>query len=284
MSIKIGNREIGDGHPCFVIAEIGINHNGDISTAMQLIDTAKEAKCDAVKFQIRDVNNLFSREKMRQPKESPWGTTYGEYVRGREFDDGEMGILVYRAIDDLYWGASYWACEPSDEYPAPDFIKVQSVAIRDLDHVAKLLDWDIPMVVSTGGSTIKEIDRAVELLEKHCFAYALMQCNSTYPAKNEELDLAVIETFKQRYGCVVGYSGHELGIAMSTCAVAMGANIIERHITLDRTMWGTDHAASLEPSMITKLVRDIRNLESARGDGTKKIYPGEVEKLRTLGQ
>lgn len=285
MQVSIGNKSVGKGFACFVIAEIGINHNGDLGIAKELIDVARVARCDAVKFQIRDVDRLFSRDQLSALKESPWGTTYEQYVRGREFDESEMSMLVYHTMQpdaEILWGASYWACGPSDEYPLPDFIKVQSAAVRDLDHIRMMAEYEIPLVVSTGGATIEDVDRAVELLERVSSQYVLMQCNSTYPTKHSELGLSVIETYKRRYGCPVGFSSHELGISMSTCAVALGANLIERHITLDRTMWGTDHPASLEPQGIIKLVRDIRHLESALGDGKKKVYDGELAKIRTL--
>lgn len=287
MILSIGNKLAGRSHPCFVVAEIGINHNGDLKIAKRLIDIAREAGCDAVKFQIRNIDKLFSKEQLATPKESPWGTTYEDYVRGREFEEEEMAMLVYHTMqpnNEILWGASYWACEPSDNYPSPDFVKVQSAAIRDLEHIRRMASYKLPMIVSTGGASTDDIDKAVSVLERESAEYALMQCNSTYPSKFEELDLRVIETFKKRYACSVGYSGHEKGIAVSTCAVALGADIIERHITLDRTMWGTDHASSIEPDGLKRLIRDIRSLEKAFGSSNKRVYDSEIGKIKMLGR
>jgi N-acetylneuraminate synthase len=286
--VKIGANSIGDGHPVYVIAEIGLNHNGSVDIAKQLIDVAADAGCQAVKFQKR-TPAIATPEHMKDvPRETPWGTmTYLDYRYKVEFEKDEYTeIGEYSASKGLDWFASPW-----DE-PSVDFLesmnvvahKVASASVTDLGMLRRLQATGKPIILSTGMSTIEQIDTAVETLGKDNLI--LMHATSTYPLPPEEANLRMIHTLKDRYGVPVGYSGHEPGLQISLAAVALGAVTVERHITLDRTMWGSDHAASLEPKGLTSLVRDIRIIEEAMGDGVKRVFPGELaplSKLRRVG-
>jgi len=277
-SIKIGNKFVGDGHPCFVVAEIGINHNGDLETAKKLVRMAYNSGCDAVKFQKRTVDAVYSAEELAAPRVSVFGTTNGDQKRGLE-----LSLEAYDAIDVLckelgmMWFASCWDTGSVDDilcnFFSPCF-KVASASLTDMRLLRKLKDLDVPLLVSTGMSTLQEIDDAVALLGDHPFM--LYHCTSTYPCKNEEINLRAIAMLKARYNVPVGYSGHEKGIMPSVMAVAMGACSVERHITLDRTLWGSDQAASLEPEGLERMIRDIRNVPLVLGDGQKVVYPSEV--------
>ena len=286
--VNIGGRLVGDAHPAFVVAEIGINHNGEVETAKKLIDVAAAAGCDAVKFQKRTPEACVPPEQRDIQRETPWGVmTYLEYRHLIEFGEAE-----YREVDaharsrDIMWFASCWD-EASVDFIGqfdPPAYKIASASLTDdgllLHHRTK----GKPIILSTGMSTTEQIDRAVEVLGTDDLV--IMHCTSTYPAKIEELNLRVINTHKQQYGVPVGYSGHETGLAPTIAAVAMGADAIERHVTLDRAMWGSDQAASVEPHGFSRLVRDIRVIEAAMGDGVKRVYESELpvrEKLRRVG-
>jgi len=285
--VKIGNRWVGDGEPCFVVAEIGINHNGDLDIARKLMSAALLAGCDAVKFQKRTVEVVYTAEELARPRESPFGTTNVDLKRGLEF-----GLDHYRAIDEycrlhnIMWYASCWDEASVDfiEKFNPPCYKIASACLTDDDLLRHHRRYGRPIVLSTGMSTLEQIDHAVELLGTK--ELILMHCTSTYPSKPEELNLKAIQTLKERYGVPVGYSGHEVGLATSVAASVLGACVIERHLTLDRAMWGSDQAASVEPQGLVRLVRDIHAIEAAIGDGVKCIYESEVpvmKKLRRVG-
>jgi N-acetylneuraminate synthase len=285
--VRLGSKLVGPGKPCYVIAEIGINHNGDIDIAKKLINVASGAGCDAVKFQKRTIDVVYSREELAKPRESPFGDTNGDLKRGLEF-----GLEEYEEINrycrevKIDWFASCWDEASVDfiaRFQVPCF-KVASASLTDdklLRHTRKV---GKPILLSTGMSTLNEVDHAVEVLGKQDLV--LLHACSTYPAYYEELNLHVIDVLRERYGVPVGYSGHETGLASSVAAAVLGSCIIERHITLDRSMWGSDHAASLEPNGITRLIRDIRLIEKSMGDGVKRVLEREqpiIKKLRRVG-
>ena len=286
-TIKIGNRLVGDDQPCYVIAEIGINHNGNIDMAKKLISVAVAAGCDAVKFQKRTVEVVYTAEELAKPRENPFGATNGDLKRGLEFGEDEYAeIEAFCKSIKIAWFASPWdegSVDFLEKFDVPVY-KIASASLTDdhlLRHVSKT---GKPVIVSTGMSTVEEIDHAVEVLGKNDLL--LMHTTSTYPSAYEELNLRAIPTLAARYGVPIGYSGHETGIPTSVCAVAIGACAVERHITMDRAGWGSDQAASLEPNGISRLVRDIRLWEMAKGDGVKKVFPSEVpiiKKLRRVG-
>lgn len=285
--VDIAGRKVGDGQPTFVIAEIGINHNGDLDIAKRLIDVAVDAGCDAVKFQKRTPVLCVPAEQAGLPRETPWGTmTYLEYKERIEF-----GRDQYAAIDDhcrargIMWFASPWdvpSVEFLEGFDTPVF-KVASAGLTDDELLAAIRATGKPVIMSTGMSTLEEIDHAVETVGRE--RLILGQATSTYPCKPDELNLRAIGALRARYGVPVGYSGHETGLQTTVAAVALGAAFIERHITLDRAMWGTDHAASVEPGGLERLVRDVRIVEASLGDGRKVVYESEVpikKKLRRV--
>jgi N-acetylneuraminate synthase len=286
-TVRIGDKLIGDDHPCFIVAEIGINHNGDIDLAKRLISVALAASCDAVKFQKRTIEVVYSREELAKPRESPFGETNGDLKYGLEF-----GREEYQEIDafcksvKLPWFASPWdeaSVDFLEQFDLPVY-KIASASLTDDNLLRHIRRTGKPIILSTGMSTYDEIDHAVDVLGKNDLI--LMHATSTYPAKYNELNLCVIPAMAERYGVPIGYSGHETGIPTSVCAVAIGACCVERHITLDRAMWGSDHAASLEPNGITRLVRDVRLWEQSRGDGIKRVFETEIpiiKKLRRVG-
>lgn len=286
-SIRIGQREVGEGHPCYIIAEIGINHNGSLDIAKNLISVAKNAGCDAVKFQKRTVEIVYTPEELAKPRENPFGETNGDLKRGLEF-----GLEQYRKIDEfcqemeIPWFASCWD-EPSVDFIAqfdvPCF-KVASASLTDDALLRHTRAAGKPVILSTAMSVIDEIDHAVDTLGKEDLI--VLQATGTYPSNYEEIDLRVIPEFRARFGVPVGYSGHETGIPSSVAAVALGACVVERHITLERSMWGSDQAASLGPSGLTRLVRDIRLVEMALGSEKKRVFEREIpvmKKLRRVG-
>ena len=286
-SILIGHKTIGPGQPCYLIGEIGINHNGDLSIAKQLITAAAQAGCDAVKFQKRTVEVVYSPQELARLRESPFGTTNGDLKHGLEFGEAE-----YREIDafcqeqGIDWFASCWDENSVDfiEQFAPPCYKIASACLTDDALLRYHRKTGRPILLSTGMSSFEEIDHAVAVLGKENLL--LLHCTSTYPSQLEELNLSVISTVRHRYGVPVGYSGHEVGLVTTVVAVALGACAIERHITLDRSMWGSDQAASVEPHGFAKLAKDIRAVESALGDGIKRVYDSEIpikQKLRRVG-
>ena len=282
--VQIGERGIGGDQPVYVIAEIGLNHNGDLAIAKKLIDVAADAGAQAVKFQKRTPDISTPEHMKSMPRETPWGMmTYLEYRYRVEFGKEEYAeIAEYSASKGLNWFASPW-----DEQ-AVEFLedmgvtthKVASASVTDLGMLRKLKETGKPIILSTGMSTIEQIDTAVEILGTD--RLVILHATSTYPLPPEEANLRTIHTLRDRYGVPVGYSGHEPGLQISLAAVAIGAQAVERHITLDRTMWGSDHSASLEPRGFSSLIRDIRIIETAMGDGVKKIFPGELAPLSKL--
>ena len=285
-TVKIGSELAGDDQPCYVIAEIGINHNGDMELAKRLIAVASAAGCNAVKFQKRTIDLVYTPEELAIPRESPFGTTNGELKRALEFS-----VRDYEEIDgyckavDIPWLVSCWDEQSLDvmrQFALPCF-KIASALLTDDSLLRKTRRTGKPIILSTGMSTLEEMDRAVNVLGKQDLI--LLHACSAYPARYEELNLRVIPELRRRYGVPIGYSGHETGIPSSVAAVVMGACCVERHITMDRAMWGSDHAASLEPNGITRLVRDIRLIEKSLGDGVKRVYDSEIavaNKLRRI--
>lgn len=287
MVVKIGNVLVGDGQPCFIVAEIGINHNGDIEIAKKLISAAMLAGCDAVKFQKRTIDVVYTPEELARPRESPFGTTNGDLKCGLEFGLEEYKVIdEYCRMSNIIWYASCWDEESVDFIAQfnPACYKIASPCLTDDNLLRHHRRYKRPIILSTGMSRLEQIDHAVELLGTENLI--LMHCNSTYPGKVEELNLKVIQTLKERYKVAVGYSGHEIGLSTSVAAAVLGAGIIERHITLDRSMWGSDQAASVEPHGFARLVRDIHVIEKAMGDGIKRVYESEItimKKLRRVG-
>jgi N-acetylneuraminate synthase len=281
--IKLGNTLVGDGHPCYVIAEIGINHNGDIEVAKKLIDVAAAANCQAVKFQKRTVEVVYPAEELARPRESPFGMTNGDLKHGLEF-----GLEQYREIDrycrekGIAWLVSCWdeaSVDFIDQFDVPCY-KIASASLTDDNLLRYTRAKGRPILLSTGMSTLEQIDHAVEVLGRQDLI--LLHTCSTYPAEYGELNLRVITTLRERYGIPVGYSGHETGLSTTISTVALGACVVERHITLDRAMWGSDQAASVEPQGFMRLVRDIRLVEMGLGDGVKRVIEREVPIMKKL--
>ncbi len=263
----------------YIIAEIGINHNGDLKIAKDLINSAKHAGCNAVKFQKRTIEDVYSPDELDVPRESPFGTTNREQKNGLEFGKEEYDeIDRYCKIKDIDWYASAWDIKSQKflrQY-ALKYNKVASAMLTVEPLLNEIASEGKHTFISTGMSTLEEIDRAVEIFKKHNCPFELMHCNSSYPMDNKDANLSMIKVLKDRYGCAVGYSGHERGLSISLAAVAMGATSIERHITLNRAMYGSDQSASIEIIGLNRLVRDIRDIEDAFGDGVKRMT--DVEK------
>jgi N-acetylneuraminate synthase len=287
MNVQIAGRTVGAGSPCYVVAEIGINHNGDMNIAKKLIDVAVACGCSAVKFQKRTVDVVYSAAELARVRESPFGTTNGELKRALEFGKEQYGqIDAHCKKAGIAWFASPWdeaSVDFLEEFDVPCH-KVASASLTD-DHLLRhIRAAKKPVILSTGMSTLAQIDHAVEVLGHKDLV--VLHATSTYPANYDELNLRVIPVLAQRYKVPVGYSGHETGIASSVASVALGAAMVERHLTLDRAMWGSDQAASLEPNGMQRLIRDIRLVETAFGDGQKKLLDREkpiMEKLRRVG-
>lgn len=287
LEVKIGDTLVGDGHPCYIVAEIGINHNGEIELAKKLIELADAVGCNAVKFQKRTVDVVYTAEELAKPRENPFGPTNGDLKRGLEF-----GLDQYREIDrycreiGIAWFASCWdegSVDFIEQFHPPCF-KIASACLTDDNLLRYHRAKGRPIVLSTGMSTLNEIDHAVEILGKNDLV--ILHTTSTYPSNYDELNLNVIPELRRRYGVPTGYSGHETGVPSSSATVALGACMVERHITLERSMWGSDQAASLGPSGISRLVRDIRLVEMSMGDGVKRVFESEkpiIKKLRRVG-
>lgn len=286
-TIKIGNRLVGNGQPCFVVAEIGINHNGSLETAKKLIDVSAGAGCQAVKFQKRTVDVVYTPEELARPRENPFGPTNGDLKQGLEF-----GLAEYLEIDrhckdkNIDWFVSCWDEASVDfiEQFNPPCYKIASASLTDDDLLRHHRKYERPIILSTGMSTIEEIEHAIEVLGEENLI--VLHSTSTYPAQLEELNLNMINTLKEKYNIPIGYSGHEPGLSTTFATAVMGASMIEKHITLDRAMWGSDQAASVEPQGIKKLVEYIAQWEKAQGNGIKKVYESEIpirEKLRRKG-
>ncbi len=285
MTVRIGSHHIGEGQPAYVIGEIGLNHNGSVELAKRLIDVAADAGAQAVKFQKR-TPEISTPEHMKNTlRETPWGEmTYLEYRYRVEFDREQyIEIGDHATLRGLDWFASPW------DVPAVEFLedlnvvahKVASASVTDLELLGALVATGKPVILSTGMSTLEQIDAAVEVLGTD--RLVMLHATSTYPLPPEEANIRMVQTLGDRYpGVPIGYSGHERGLQVSLAAVALGARAVERHITLDRAMWGSDHAASLEPTGFDHLVRDIRVIEQAMGDGVKRVFPGELAPMAKL--
>ena len=273
----------------YIIAEIGINHNGNLNIAKKLIDIAKVAGCDVVKFQKRNPDICVPEHQKTVMRDTPWGRmSYLDYKYKVEFDQNEYDeINIYCKERNIHWSASPWDLDSLDflnQYDIP-FIKIPSALITNLELLKATAETEKKIIISTGMSTIEDVDNAVNAIKSKNYDvdFALLHCNSSYPAPNKDLNLRCIQTLKEKYNCEVGYSGHEFGLTTTIASICLGATIIERHITLDRTMWGTDQMCSVEPQGLIKLVRGVRELNSALGDGIKIVTETEIpirEKLR----
>jgi len=282
--VKIGDCFVGDGHPTYVVSEIGINHNGDLEIAKALIKAAKEAGVNAVKFQKRTPELCVPPEQRGQMRETPWGyISYLDYRYKVEFDGDD-----YKEIDryckelGITWFASVWD-EPSVDFLEqfnPVCYKIPSASLTDHSLLKHLKKTGRPLILSTGMSTIAQIRESVSVVGTDHLV--ITHATSTYPCEPEELNLKMVETLRKEFPCPIGYSGHEVGLIPSVIAVAFGACMVERHITLDRAMWGSDQAASVEPNGFERLVKYIRVTEQAVGDGVKKVYESEMSSLKKL--
>ena len=270
----------------FVIAEIGINHNGDINTTKKLIDLAVRTGCDAVKFQKRTVEKVYSKEILDSPRESPWGTTTREQKLGLEFDKKEYDVInSYTKAKGIEWYASAWDLDSQlflRNYNLK-YNKIASPMITNLELLNAVAEEKKYTYISTGMSSMDQISDGVEVFRKHNCPFELMHCNSSYPMNATEANLNCIKSLREKFKCDVGYSGHEsMGYLICTTAVALGATSIERHITIDRSSYGSDQAASLEETGLGRMVRDVRLIETILGDGTKKIWPSEIPVMKKL--
>ena len=276
--VKVGNRHIGDGEPVYIIGEIGINHNGSMDVAKKLIDGAAFAGCDAVKFQKRTPELCVPKDQWYIERDTPWGRmTYIDYRHKVEFTEEQYAeIDKYCTEKDIHWFASPWDEEAVSfmEKFNPVCYKFASASLTDTGLLDKVKSTGKPMMLSTGMSTIEEVDEAVNALGKDNLMIA--QSTSTYPCKLEELNIKVVQSYKEKYPDIpVGYSGHETGLAL-------GASFIERHITLDRAMWGSDQAASVEIQGMFRLVKDVRDIEKSLGDGNKRVFESELPSIKKL--
>ncbi len=283
--ISMGNRKVGDGHPTCIIAEIGINHNGDLETAKQMIDAAVHAGVDAVKFQKRTPEIATPPDQQKQMRDTPWGyIPYVEYRHKVEFNERQyQEIEQHCKKRKITWLVSVWD-EPSvefmEKFDTPAY-KIPSACLTDYGLIKKARSSGKPLILSSGMSSMNQIRKGVSSAGDNNLV--LMHCTSTYPCEPEELNLRMIETLRKEFPTVpIGYSGHEVGLVPSAVAVALGASLVERHLTLDRAMWGSDQAASVEPAGFERLVKYIRVTESALGDGVKRVYESEQASLKKL--
>ena len=284
--IKIANKQIDNNSKTFFIAEIGINHNGSIKNAEKLIKECKKAGADAVKFQKRTIEKVYSSDELMKPRDSVFGKTNGDLKRGLEFSKTD-----YQKIDkickdlDIIWFASCWDIESVDfmeDMNVPCY-KIASASLTDKDLLNYTKNTNKPIILSTGMSTEDEIEKATRIIGED--KLIILHCTSSYPCALDELNLSYIHKLKEKYKCPIGYSGHEVGLSTTLAAVAMGAKVVERHVTLDRSLWGSDQSASIEPVGLNKLIRDIKAFEQALGDGKKIVYDTEkpiLEKLRKI--
>lgn len=272
----------------FFIGEIGINHNGDLNIAKKLIDLAKESGCNAVKFQKRDISVVYTKEELDKPRESPWGTTTREQKLGLEFEKSQYDeIDQYCKKVGIDWFASAWDLNSQKFLKSYDlkYNKIASALLTYDDLLEMVAQEGKHTFISTGMSTIEQIDHAIEIFRKYKCPFTVMACTSTYPCKIEECNVRSVQTLRYRYpdSIGIGYSGHETGLIPTILAVSLGANYIERHITVSRVLYGSDQAASLEDSGLEKLIRDVRQVETILGDGHKVVYDSEkaiCKKLR----
>ena len=288
--LQLGNKNVGDGHPAFIIAEIGINHQGDVSIAKNLIQKAKECGADAVKLQKRSISRILTKSglEMAYDNRNSFGKTYGEHKIALELSEADYHELnTYCKKMDIIFCASGWDEESIDfldEMGIP-FFKMASADLTNFPLLVHTAKKNKPMILSTGMADMKMVQAAYSQVNQINNQIAILQCTSTYPSAFSEVHLNVLQTFMKEFpDTVIGYSGHEQGIAISPVAVALGAKIIERHFTLDRTMKGGDHAASLEPQGFAKMVRDIRHIEEAMGSTEKKIQESEAPVFRKLAK
>ena len=282
-TVKIANKIVGDGHPCFITAEIGINHNGSVNRAKALIDMAYSVGCDAVKFQKRTVDVVYTKEELAKERQSVFGETNGDLKRGLEF-----GYEQYKEIDDycrqkgIIWYASCWdegSVDFIEQFDTPCY-KIASASLTDDDLLKYVRKTGKPVFLATGMSTMEQIEHAVDVFGQDNLI--IYHCTSTYPSELNEINLKVITTLREKYDCPIGFSGHEKGILPSIMSAMLGANAVERHITTDRTIWGSDQAASLERDGIYRVVRDIRQINTILGDGVKKVYDSELPIIKKL--
>ncbi|NDB33695.1 MAG: N-acetylneuraminate synthase [Nitrososphaeria archaeon] len=270
----------------FIVAEIGINHNGDINIAKKLIDMAKRTGCDAVKFQKRTIEKVYSKEILDTPRESPWGTTTREQKLGLEFNKKEYDIINdYCKQNNIEWFASAWDVDSQiflKQYNSK-YNKISSAMLTDIDFLKVVAEEKKHTFISTGMSTMDQVRKAVEVFKQYNCPFELMHSNSTYPMKLEEANLRCIETLRKEFNCDVGYSGHEdSAYIVCVIAVALGATSIERHITLSRSMYGSDQAASLEEPGLARMVRDVRHVNEILGDGVKRVWDSEIPVMKKL--
>jgi N-acetylneuraminate synthase len=283
--IKIGNHMVGEGHPAYIIAEIGINHNGDLNIAKQMIDAAVHAGVNAVKFQKRTPDVATPPEQQTQMRETPWGyITYLDYRYKVEFSEEQYCEIDQHCKEKgITWLVSIWD-QPSvdfmEKFDTPAY-KIPSASLTDYGLIRKARATGKPLILSTGMSTIEQIRQGVKIAGEDNLV--LMHCTSTYPCEPEELNLRMVESLRREFPNIpIGYSGHEVGLVPTSVAVALGACMVERHLTLDRAMWGSDQAASVEPGGFERLVKYIRVSEAALGDGVKKVYPSEMSSMKKL--
>ena len=286
--VSIGDRLIGPGCPVYTVAEIGINHNGDVGIACRLIDAASDAGFDAVKFQKRTPELCVPVNQKNVERDTPWGRmSYLDYRRRIELSQNQFAaIAAHCRTRNIGWFASCWDVSSVDfiERFDPPCHKLASASITDETLVRRVTATGRPIILSTGMSTLDEIRTAVALCRGG--PLVLTHATSAYPCPPQEINLRMIQTLEREFECPVGYSGHEVGLQITLAAVALGACCIERHVTLDRAMWGSDHAASVEPQGMARLIRDIRVIEQAMGDGVKRVYTSELAskaKLRPAG-
>jgi len=280
----IDNQKVGDGHPVYIVAEIGINHNGDIKAALKLIDAAVEAGCDAVKFQKRSPEICVPKSQWEVIRETPWGAmTYLDYRHRMEFGQDEYQKIHEHCRNlNISWFASCWDKHSVDFIHQfnPDCYKIASACLTDHELLNYTKSKDVPVVLSTGMSTIEEINAAVAILGQNNLV--IVHTTSSYSYQPEELNLRMIQTLNNAFNCPVGYSGHEEGRVATIAAVSLGACYIERHITLGVDQWGSDHKISLEPKEFKRLIEEIRIVEHAIGDGVKRVYESEKQIIRKL--
>lgn len=284
--VKIADKIIGNGYPCFIIAEIGINHNGSVELAKKMIDIAVTTGCDAVKFQKRTIDVVYTKEELARERKSPFGTTNGDLKRGLEFGEAEYKeIDRYCKLKNIMWFASCWdegAADFMEKFNVPCY-KIASASLTDDNLLRHVRSKGKPVLLSTGMSTMEEIRHAVKVLGEDDLI--LYHCTSTYPTDADEANLNMIRTLKKEFSCPIGYSGHERGVTPSVIAAVLGAVSVERHITVDRTNWGSDQAASLELAGLYHMARDIRQVPLLLGNGIKKVYDSElpiIAKLRRV--
>lgn len=281
--VIIANKTVSDNTPCFVIAEIGINHNGSLDLAKKMIDEAVMAGCDAVKFQKRTVTKVYTPEELDAYRPNYYGNTNRDLKNGLELTyDDYCQIDEYCKSKKIIWFASCWDLDSVDfieQFDVPCH-KIASALLTDDEFLLRIKKTGKPILLSTGMSSMEEIRHAVKLLGEENLI--LFHCTSTYPTNHNEINLKVIEQFRNEFSCPIGYSGHERGLLPSILSVQLGASSVERHITVDRTLWGSDQAASLEPEGLRRMVRDIREVKTILGDGKKVVYDSEIPVRKKL--